>query len=136
MSELVYVDPWTPEKVLEIYDRWTALRKPLAEFIYGMGKDQRPEITNNLLHDGNRAANMARISSEEDQERSLRVRWGGELDWFVRIGEYVLELEKIKAAAEAVVRDAFSDDPAATFIDTDVLIKELRAALIAGREPV
>ena len=135
MTELVWVDPWSPEKVLELCDRWKVIRQPLADLIYGMEKDDRPEVTNNLIHDGNRAENMARISSEPDQEYDLRRKWGRELSWFVRIGEYVLEMEKIKAGAEAVVRDAFSDDPAATFIDTDVLIKELRAVLIAGREP-
>lgn len=74
-------------------DRWDAAKERLIErFPYGE-KEDRPDIFRGLIHDGNRAFNMTRFSLDDDQERSLRVRWGTELSWFVRIAEYVLEKE-------------------------------------------
>ena len=94
MSELAWADPSTPENILDLCKRWTAARAALIElFPYGKDGGDRPEIFSGLIHDGNRAENMARISTEEDQGHSLRVRWGSELKWFVRIAEYVLEKE-------------------------------------------
>ncbi len=94
MDRAVQVDPRTPEKILELCERWIVVRAALIElFPYGKDGGDRPEIFSGLIHDGNRAENMARISTGEDQEYSLRVRWGDELRWFVRIAEYVLEKE-------------------------------------------
>ncbi len=88
-----YTDHYSAEKLQKIMDRWDAVRERLIEiFPYGKQED-RPDIFRGLIHDGNRAANMTKISLGDDQEHSLRARWSDELSWFVRIAEYVVEKE-------------------------------------------
>ena len=87
-----YTDRYSAEKLQEIMDRWDAVKERLIEiFPYGEKEQDRPDIFRGLIHDGNGAYNSVRVSL--DEVLSLRVRWGTELSWFVRIAEYVVEKE-------------------------------------------
>ncbi len=86
-EDLKWEDPWTPEKIWALTERWRLARAELTKM------EERPPFFVGLIHDGNRAENMTRISMGQDQERSLRVRWAQELSWFARFAEYLLEKE-------------------------------------------